>query len=293
MCRVTVIFTCSWAGLSVFDGAEDFSLDEILMVEWLFWLKLFKDSKLVVSVGLNTGWRGFGLCIGLFQVSLTVCDRVTVTSEAGLGSRPDDFSAGFGEKELVKFDSKSIVRPFVPNFRNLESKRESDFTFDDLFKKRNGILTLHLWNRRGWLRFDVVEFFSLIVWKNDKRFDKIKIEPSIDENALSLEEYSSTIGFGATNSSACFLNLFNKTRSWMSCGLMKISLLSCSLKPSSGLTLFSISTFLFGLGVRGMPGGFKNLSITHEMILTSSAKNGGLEKLAKGFARQKVKISQN
>ena len=44
-----------------------------------------------------------------------MCDRVTVTSEAGFGSRTDDLTSGFGEKELLKLDSKSIVRPFVPN----------------------------------------------------------------------------------------------------------------------------------------------------------------------------------
>ena len=44
-----------------------------------------------------------------------MCDRVTVTSDAGFGSRTDDLTSGFGENALLKLDSKSIVRPFVPN----------------------------------------------------------------------------------------------------------------------------------------------------------------------------------
>ena len=54
--------------------------------------------------------------MGLFKaLSVTVCDLVTVTSDCGLGSRTEDFSAAGLANELVKLlDSKSIVRPFVP-----------------------------------------------------------------------------------------------------------------------------------------------------------------------------------
>lgn len=54
-----------------------------------------------------------------------MCDRVTVTSEAGFGSRTDDLTSGLGEKELLKLDSKSIVRPFVPYFRNFQFKNKN------------------------------------------------------------------------------------------------------------------------------------------------------------------------